>query len=547
MATNPNRKLSSVIEEAQAPSRRTRVSRNISEAEDQFAGIKENTFHQIVLGSAASPEEKMRSVAQALEFTEDRAKNRERIKEFDAFKEYLQSISEEMSKKRIQMTDTETYAELQNVYGEFNDDLNNFIETMKPLTDITDALYKLRQDGKTREALDQIKEDRVWEQEQLEKISIADNVIRDTNRKIRRLTEENAHLSQEKGFFGYGQIKPAALAQIAINEADIAALNKSLETGTAELVTLNTELDERKTLMADSFEVQQLRNLLDLSTEEHTERQAQLVEAALKFVTTGKERFGAIRSHLNLMSEQIEGLGDNNGTMVQIYAVMNEATKAAETVNQEKRSVIVAQPKPESLIEQMNQDNMKKDIEEHIGVLATTTVDTMQAFADLTTERVKIQNMDASTKKQSESARAMHSRGISAVASQLSTVLTAVNAAAINETQAMASNTLAMMTRVTNDVAQKEAIRIAIGRDDINNELEETLETLANFGDTQREATEITRDALERVRATMEEMERLAKDTGEATADFASVSADVVAGAKEPKKKDVAPASSFKI
>ncbi len=86
----------------------------------------------------------------------------------DSFKEYLQSVSEEMSKQRIQMTDTEVFAELQRVYSDFNNDLNEFIEQVQPLTDITDALYSLRQSGETRNVLAQIKADKEWELEAAE-------------------------------------------------------------------------------------------------------------------------------------------------------------------------------------------------------------------------------------------------------------------------------------------------------------------------------------------------------------------------------------------
>lgn len=58
-----------------------------------------------------------------------------------------------MSKQRIEMTDTGTFSELQKVYGDFNNDLNDFINKIKPLTDITDALYTLRKNGETRSVL----------------------------------------------------------------------------------------------------------------------------------------------------------------------------------------------------------------------------------------------------------------------------------------------------------------------------------------------------------------------------------------------------------
>lgn len=514
-----------------------RRSVRTAQQEDAFANIQANTFHKIVVQSQLSPEKKMEEAAKALEFTGTREENRARIKEFDAFKEYMQSISEEMSKQRIAMTDTETFAELQRVYGDFNNDLNDFIEAMKPLTDITDALYKLRENGQTREALEQIKRDREWEvtnSQEIEKISAR---ITEIEVARKNLTEENTRLAQDKGFFGYGAIKGSSLAQIKINEAALANYTSEYADLANRLATLQQERLTKTSERLDTAEVAKLRELLDLTSDEHVERQAALVKRALQFVNNGKERFGAIRNHLDKMVQQIEGLGDNNSNMVQIYAVLNEATKAAEINNQTKREQYIVAPENENLIDKMRREQAKQDIDEYIGILATASVDTMQAYGELTTEAIKIKNMEASTKKQTESARAMHSRGIASVASQLSTVVTAVNSAAINEAQAMASGTLAEMTRVTNEVARKESIRIATGRDEVNTDLEEMLDQLAQFGDVQKEATEITRDALTRMRANLAELEAMATDVGKDTKEFVGVTAEVVAGATQVEQK----------
>ena len=530
------------------------VRRNTRTAADETvaSNIQTNTFHKIIVQSALTPEQKMEEAARALEFSGTREENRTRIKEFDAFKEYMQSISEEMSKQRIAMTDTETFAELQRVYGDFNNDLNEFIEAMKPLTDITDALYKLRENGQTREALAQIKEDREWEEKYNAEAEQINQRVSAIESETRRLSNENLTLAQDKGFMGYGAIRAGSMAQIKLNEAELTRLSTELADITARLSTMRGERDAKTANRIDSAEVSKLRELLDLTSDEHIKRQAALVERALLFVNNGKTRFGSIRGHLDKMVTQIEGLGDNNSNMVQIYAVLNEATKMAEDSNQKKREGLVAAPESENLIDKMKREQAKQDIDEHIGVLATATVDTMQAFGDLTTEAIKIRNMEAATKKQGDSARAMHSRGIASVASQLSTVVTAVNSAAINEAQAMASGTLAEMTRVTNEVARKESIRIATGRGEVNTDLEAMLDQLAQFGDVQKEATDITRDALTRMRENLAELEAMATDVGKDTRDFVSVTADVVAGsnAVEEKPAPVLPtptASPFKL
>lgn len=526
----------------------TRSRAKSSKAETAFADITENSFFKVIFSDSLSLEEKVENVTKVLEFTNNKEEDRARVQEFDAFKEYLQSISEEMSKQRIEMTDTEVFAELQRVYSDFNNDLNDFIEQIKPLTEITDALYKLRQSGETRNALAQIKADQEWEVEkdQLKKDLI--EYIASLEKQITDLQNEIFSLSQDKSFFGFGQIKAASKARILSNEALIESLQEDIKTKRLALDALNKEIEEHLSLRTQSVETEKLKELLNLTSEEHTLRQAKMVESALKFVNQGKERFGAIRGHLEKMVKQIEGLGDNNGNMIQIYAVMNEATKKVENAHRERRSELEAVDVGDNLLESMKHEETCRNLDEHIDTVSTATVDTMQTYGELTTEAIKIRNMQAATKKQVESARAMHSRGIASVASQLSVVVTAVNSAAINEAQSMAGNTLAEMAKVTNDIAKNEAIRIATGRDEINNDLEAMLQNLAEFGDTQREATEITRSALETMRANLEEIEKMAKDVQTDTKDFIAVTGDVLSQKSEPAKpKSGVGTSPFKL
>ncbi|OCL16277.1 hypothetical protein [Gilliamella sp. wkB171] len=515
--------------------------------ESPQANIQNNTFFKVIFSDNLSLQQKVQEVTQILEFTDNKEIDREKVEEFDKFKEYLQSISEEMSKQRIEMTDTEVFAELQRVYADFNNDLNDFIDKIKPLTEITDALYNLRQNGETRNALAQIKADQEWDDEkQAEKKQIQDEIT-NNDTLIAKLKEEIHTLEQDRIFFGLGKIKAASKAKIAINQEKIAQLEQDIQNKNTQLANLEEEIKHRHAQRSESLDVEKLKELLNLTSDEHTLRQADMVESALKFVNQGKERFGAIRGHLEKMVKQIEGLSDNNGNMIQIYAIMNEATKQVEKVHRERRQELENKDVGDNLLESMKLEETRRNLDEHIDTVSTATVDTMQTYGELTTEAIKIRNMQAATKKQVESARAMHSRGIASVASQLSVVVTAVNSAAINEAQSMAGNTLAEMARVTNDIAKNEAIRIATGRDEINNDLEAMLQNLAEFGDTQREATEITRSALETMRANLEEIEKMSKDVQGDTREFIAVTGDVLSEKSEAKKETKNTTSPFKL
>ena len=120
--------MSESIKRKLATEEKTTVRRARLRSQEEATDIQTNTFYNIVLSDSIQLKDKVEQVAKALEFTNDKEKDRTNIKEFEEFKEYLQSISETMSKQRIEMTDTGTFSELQKVYGEFNDDLNEFID-----------------------------------------------------------------------------------------------------------------------------------------------------------------------------------------------------------------------------------------------------------------------------------------------------------------------------------------------------------------------------------------------------------------------------------
>jgi hypothetical protein len=515
----------------------TQVRSRYQRKEEEKSDIEENTFYSIVMNPETELEEKVQQVSKVLEFTNDKEQDRAHIKEFEQFKEYLQSISETMSKQRIEMTDTATFSELQKVYGDFNNDLNDFIEKIKPLTDITDALYTLRKNGETRSVLQKIQQDKANRKDLEDEINAIITQLEDVDYNIKELTAKNYMLAEDKSFFGFGNIKAASKAKILENEEKLKELQYNRDNLVKSVEDLQNKIKDMDAGSEYSFEAQKLKELLDLNSEQHIERQANLVQSALQFINSGKERFGEIRKHLDLMTNQIEGLTDNNNNMQQIYAVLNDATKKAEESNNTKREELLNKPEPESQIEKMKLDKEKRDLDEYIDTVTTATVDTMQTYGELSMEEIKLRNMQAATKNQAASAATMHSRGIASVASQLSVVLTAVNSAAINESQVMASDTLTQMANVTNDVAKKESIRIATGRDDVNIELEKTLQDLMEFGDTQRQATDITREAITTMRANLDELEKLSKDVQEDTSEFVAVAAETGAKKKEPKKE----------
>lgn len=514
----------------------------------EFANISANAFYSVMFSENLSPEEKQEAVAKLLTFEGTKEQNRERIKEFETFKEYLQAHRERMATEIIKLTDTETFSELKSVYEDLNNALIDFDEKMSPLTDIIDSIYQLRTSGQVYDAFKEIKADR--EREELNQ-RMADDLRSQIEQKKLEIENRNSQireLSNKRSFFGFGGLKASAAQEIDALELQkqseldsIANMDNKIAELQNQNATSNSELDVHKA---------NLRELLDITSEEHKERQAALVNAALHFVSTSKERVGSVRNHLGKMNEQVENLYDANGQMTQVYAILNEGIKDAEIENTKKREKLLEPKDAENTIAKLQREQTKAEIEGHITMLNSSAADTITTYGDLTSQSIRIKTMKDANDQQIAKARNMYTQGVAGVADRLSVVLQAVSGAALGESSAMAQETLARMSENTNSVAQKESIRIAMGVGEQNSAIDKAIEDLKSYGEITRAATDITREGLSEMRDKLAQMEQIAKETREDINQSVAVAAEIGLGVKKPSgstEKVVPLSNPFKI
>ncbi|MBL8708722.1 MAG: hypothetical protein JNL25_05990 [Rhodospirillaceae bacterium] len=506
-------------------------------ADARFAEISANPFYQIMFSEENSPEAKRETIARTLTFAGTKEENRARIKEFELFKEYLQAQREEMAQEIIRLTDTETFAELKSVYDELNQSLIDFDNRMKPLTDIIDAVYTLRTNGLTLEAFQEILKDRKLEEEQAAQRRKLEGEFQRLNSDVHRVNGDIAAAGERRSFFGFGGVTEEARQEIARKQQELTEIQNNLGRLAKEIKDLESRGPSASDLGEFAEQKAKLRELLDISTDEHKQRQRDLVDAALNFVNTAKERVGSVRNHLGQMNDQVENLFDANNLMGTVYAIMNEGIKQAADGNQKVREEL--QPPAgteEDMITKMTREQKKMAVEQHITMLDASAADTMATYADLTSGAIRIKTMKDAVDQQSIRARTMHSQGISGVADRLSVVLQAVSSAALGEASAMAKDTLQQMAENTNKVAQKESIRIAMGIEEQNSDLSKAIDDLGSYGEVVRAATSITREGLSEMRSKLDELKKLAEDVQGDVHDAIAVNADTQQGGITPPK-----------
>lgn len=515
------------------------------EAKDERAtNIASNPFYKIVLDASLSPEEKQKTVAKTLATVGTKEENKATVKALDEFKEYLQLKREEMAGKIIDVTNTNTTAQLQQVYTTMNDGLIEFNEAMKPILEIIDAMHVVRKEGKTNDLFAEIRGDKNAEEAFNTKRSDIERRFNETRQKIDDLINENARLSEDKSLFGFGGVKQASREQIALNDVTITYARSDLVKLEAELAALQApavEMDDSEFGKAKAT----IRAMLDLSAADHQRNSAMTVEKAKKFVEVSKSALGGIRGSLAGMGEQIDNLTDANQSMISAYAILGEGIKEANTEIKTKRETIAAPVEEESMIAKMKRDNDLRAIDDHLTTLSSSAVDTETTFADLSSQSVRIKTMGDANSSQIEKVRKMHTQGVAGVADRLSVVLQAVGQAAIAESSSIARDTMVQMSDATNEIAMKESMRVAIATGDVNQDLLKAMEDLGQYGEVVRAATEITRENVAELSQNLNSIREMATNVQEAVKENAAVHSSLgTAPVEETQKPDDAP---FKI
>jgi hypothetical protein len=487
--------------------------------------IETNALYSAIFSESLTPEEKTEQVSSVLVVAGTKEDARNRVKEHNDFKEWLQDQRKLMAQEVIKLTNTETFSQLQQIYDELGNGINNFEEKMSPLTDIVEALFKLRTNGQTLNTIKEISEQKKLRQE-------LSNVFFEKQREeesitsmLRQYNDDIITLGEQKGFFGFGGVKEEARVEIARKQQQIAELETRREAIAAEVAETQTKLDGIKFTGELANEKMKLKELLDLTSDTHKKRVDDLVMAANGFVDKADTNIAVVRSQLGGMTTQVENLFDANNDMSRVYAILDEGEKRAEIKNAAIRDGLMPKEN-ESAIDRLAREEKKMLVEEFIGSLQQSSVDTVATFADLQRQAGSVKGMRDSLNMQIVKARSMATRGVAGVADRLATVVNAVSQAAVNESQAFAGDALTAMRDSTNRITMQDTIKNAMGLSDVNVELEKALADLGEFTEVQRKATDIARENLTDMRGLANRMMDAARDTASAVQDSLGVAAD---------------------
>lgn len=558
MTSSSSTKRSASVEElmrdAAALNNRARTSTVAKEetkpdaAAERFANIQSNPYYKIMFGEG-TPEAKQEALAKALTYdsTQSKQENKEKLEAFALFKEYVHFERKRMAQEIIKLTDTETFGELKDVFEQMNVALLDFETEITPLMEILDAVYDINKAGgdAVYDVFKQIEEDKKREKELAEQRRQQEEDLRREEESIRAIRQRNAELAGQKSFFGLGGITADAKAEIARNEIlmqekreKLTELGERIKETAASQATVSTSSEF-------AAQKEQIRKLLDISSEEHKARSEKLVGKANAYIDTTYERTTSVLEGLRRLSGQIDNLADANGGMHQVFAIISDGMKDAEKKNEALRDTLQAPAGEESAIARMQRDQKRLEVEEYIGLTLQQSADNVQAIQSLTNESLQIRSLRDTNNQQIGATQTLSSSGVSGIASQLATVLQGVSAASLDQSRETSALNIDKMNRINEGYLKKSVMQSAMGVYRQNDELVRTIDRLRDTGEFIRNVNDAVGTGVRELRQNLNEMEKVAKSMKDDVDASVAISADTIkddlneaAAGKKPAAND---------
>ncbi len=492
--------------------------------EEKPYDIETNLFFQIIIGKDIAPEDKKKKIAEALTYDVNATpeENKRRQKEFELFKRYLHEQRTNMSKDIVALSETDTISQLRDMIIDITGGIKEYDETINPLTDIIDAIWTLRQQGKemTLEVYKEIQQDK-------EAQARRDQEVADRTAEIARLEQQNvtdagriARLREQKtGLPFMKRTSPEALAQIAEIEAERASRLAELENKKKDLQALkDSPLTETK-FAEFQKEKEQLRMLLDISGPEWKEKQQKLIDVSLKFIDTVATKGALVTKLLEARGEQIDTLNDANRGIQGIFRLVAEATGEAARANKGLREQMALPPDNEGAVQRTIRENKLARIEDFISIAQSSAVETAKSNADLAIQGHRVATLKAANIEQLQKAGELTSSGIAGVAEGIATTLTTISSASVNEAAEHAHDAIRIMTERTDLAHQKESLRQAAGYSELAENMMQNAERLRDTSVISKAAKEMRQESLEAlnkaVKTSMEAMGELLEATAQ--------------------------------
>lgn len=449
------------------------------QVQEKQIDITSNPIVRIVLDPKLEPEERVSQLAGALS-PETEAEQQAQRKALEETREFIASKRAAAARKQIELASTTIFAKVKSVIGGMQQGVVDFDNIMKPMTEDLQVIFDLRTSGKMNQTVASITEDRVRETEWEKKHAEIDQKSGGINSNVKWLTTEIAKLGQDKNIFG--GVKKAAQIQIAGAQARLVEYKTEIDALKVEYDALTKEQTEYDEKHGEDKEIKsKLRKMLDISGEDYVKRMEKVIQDALNFIDTSKKEVGDLRSELGDLDEQAAAQIRVNSQLKLVTAILDKGIDKAQELNIGKVKTLAVVPTDEDMLAQVTRTQKKNDIERYVSALKGTSTSVKGTVAALTDDSISANNFSQIISDQRLNIQELHSEGIASVTSNLSQIINAFNAAALNEGAENARQAMFDMNRVTDDIRNQSVINSAMTIENTEKRVIERISSLSSI------------------------------------------------------------------
>lgn len=485
----------------------------------QLSSIENNPF-AIIVATTPDHDSQMEKMVSLMTYVDAETTkiNNQALVEYSA---HMQEQRQILAVELIEMTDTKTFSNMQKVILDINNGVLDFEEQIKPFMEIINAVRLIQEENATTDILEEMREDEKQNSDIQGKLGGIDFKKSEISKTIQDKLRDINLEKNKKSLWGLGGVKKDALKKIATYDAEISTLKEEIKTLEAQKSDIKSNAKEITSKYAHLAEAKKtLADMLNLSEGAHEERHVKLINTAVSFVETTKERVSGTLEHSMAMDTQLKNLSNLAFTMRGNYTVLSEASKKAEIINSELHEAIKEELlNSEDTLSNLNKEKISRDLAKHITSLNDSSRSTTSIISDLTLSSQRIETMEAANIAQIKNTEQIQTSGIAGVADNLSSVLTTINQAAIGQASNAAKQSLRRMNTNTIELTKEGMLNAVKSQNEDNANLIRSLEQFTELGEVIELANTTTFQALEENRALVDEFRSAADELQRASKD----------------------------
>ena len=462
---------------------------------DPSKELADNQVHLVLSDPELGGQEKVETVVSQCVFGEEGADSM--VRDLRDYQGLFQDLIKTSSEEIIDEVNEDTMAELKNAVVGVEVELSSVNQAIEPILAVTRALTRLRREDETGNTTARLLKEIIEEGDRYQEYERTCQLLRQKISSSRRLEEEyRAGVNFFERIFGGTNTRYAESYRIEAERAEAELADYT------ENVSFETQFPEYSEIK------DQLRLLVDSSSEEHTSRHKEIISIARQAVENAENTMctaiDRIDNQYNAVKKMTDQLFEHSAAYAVLHDIVEKVLKRNQPILGELESL------PEENSTQMVAKNRKmRSFQEFMNMISTLHESTVLSMSDLEESMTRNQSIQDGLMRQREEAVRIRNTGPAKIANIVSSTLMAVSSAALTEKNAGVKSILGRMSDDSRVLVGEQMMTNALMIADRSSEIQKSVAVLEDLSEKTERANSISAEALHDIQQNLRDLEEV--------------------------------------